>query len=31
VKQTKMSIGPFGFIAILEDTEGNAIGLHSLA
>jgi predicted enzyme related to lactoylglutathione lyase len=31
VKQTKMSIGPFGFISILVDTEGNAIGLHSMA
>jgi len=26
-----MSIGPFGFISILVDTEGNAIGLHSMA
>jgi predicted enzyme related to lactoylglutathione lyase len=25
----KMSIGEFGFISILMDTEGNTIGLHS--
>lgn len=25
----KMSIGPFGFVAVLMDTEGNTIGLHS--
>lgn len=25
----KMSIGPFGFVAILMDVDGNAIGLHS--
>ncbi len=25
----KMSIGEFGFISILQDTEGNTIGLHS--
>ena len=29
VLQPKMSIGEFGFIAILMDTEGNTIGLHS--
>lgn len=29
--QEKMSIGEFGFIAIFEDTEGNAVGLHSHA
>ncbi len=27
--QEKMSIGEYGFIAIFEDTEGNAVGLHS--
>ncbi|NNJ27859.1 VOC family protein [Alienimonas chondri] len=31
VLQPKMSIGPYGFIAILHDTEGNTIGLHSQA
>lgn len=25
----KISIGPFGFVAILMDVDGNAIGLHS--
>ncbi len=25
----KMSIGEYGFIAIINDTEGNMIGLHS--
>jgi predicted enzyme related to lactoylglutathione lyase len=25
----KMSLGDHGFIAIFEDTEGNAVGLHS--
>jgi predicted enzyme related to lactoylglutathione lyase len=25
----KFSIGPFGFISFVEDTEGNMIGLHS--
>lgn len=25
----KMSIGEWGFIAIVQDTEGNVIGLHS--
>ncbi|MEL7148518.1 MAG: VOC family protein, partial [Bacteroidota bacterium] len=29
VLQSKMSIGEFGYIAILMDTEGNTIGLHS--
>ena len=28
--QPKMSIGPYGFIAIVQDTEGNTIGLHSM-
>lgn len=31
VFQPKMSIGPYGFIAIVGDTEGNTIGLHSMA
>jgi predicted enzyme related to lactoylglutathione lyase len=26
----KMSIGPHGFIALVADTEGNTIGLHSM-
>jgi len=26
----KMSIGPYGFIALAKDTEGNMIGLHSM-
>jgi uncharacterized protein len=26
----KMSIGDYGFIALVEDTEGNLIGLHSM-
>jgi len=26
----KFSIGPYGFIALVMDTEGNMIGLHSL-
>jgi uncharacterized protein len=29
--QAKMSIGEHGFIALVEDTEGNRIGLHSMA
>jgi hypothetical protein len=28
--QAKMSIGEYGFIAIVQDTEGNTIGLHSM-
>ncbi|MEM8873245.1 MAG: VOC family protein [Planctomycetota bacterium] len=31
VKQEKMSIGPYGFIAMALDTEGNMIGFHSQA
>jgi predicted enzyme related to lactoylglutathione lyase len=27
----KMSIGPYGFIALVRDSEGNLIGLHSMA
>lgn len=26
----KMSIGEYGFIAMMSDTEGNVIGLHSM-
>jgi len=27
--RSKLNIGDFGFIALIEDTEGNMIGLHS--
>lgn len=30
VQKTKTSIGPYGHIALLFDTEGNMIGLHSM-
>jgi predicted enzyme related to lactoylglutathione lyase len=30
VVMPKMSIGEHGFIALVEDTEGNLIGLHSI-
>ncbi len=30
VVQEKMSIGQYGFIALVTDTEGNMIGLHSM-
>jgi predicted enzyme related to lactoylglutathione lyase len=30
VHKDKLSIGPYGFIALVADTEGNTIGLHSL-
>jgi uncharacterized protein len=30
VFREKMSIGEHGFIAMVEDTEGNMIGLHSM-
>ena len=30
VMKEKFSIGPYGFCAIVTDTEGNAIGLHSM-
>ena len=29
VEKTKMSIGEYGFISLVYDTEGNMIGLHS--
>lgn len=29
VMQEKFSIGAYGFIAMVQDTEGNMIGLHS--
>ncbi|UFS70470.1 VOC family protein [Geomonas sp. RF6] len=30
VQRSKTSIGQYGFISIVFDTEGNAIGLHSM-
>jgi predicted enzyme related to lactoylglutathione lyase len=30
VQRAKMSIGPYGFISLAFDTEGNMIGFHSL-
>jgi predicted enzyme related to lactoylglutathione lyase len=30
IKKDKFSIGQYGFIALVDDTEGNVIGLHSL-
>ena len=30
VFKEKFSIGPYGFIALVTDTEGNMIGLHSM-
>lgn len=30
VIREKMGIGEYGFIGILEDTEGNRLGLHSM-
>lgn len=30
VHKPKMSIGQYGFIALVTDTEGNMIGLHSM-
>ncbi|MCA9140257.1 MAG: VOC family protein [Planctomycetales bacterium] len=30
IHSPKFSIGPYGFIALAVDTEGNIIGLHSL-
>lgn len=30
VKKPKVAIGPNGFIALLHDTDGNVIGLHSM-
>lgn len=31
VERPKMSIGEYGFITLVKDTEGNLIGLHSQA
>jgi predicted enzyme related to lactoylglutathione lyase len=30
IQKEKMSIGPYGFIALVNDTEGNMVGLHSM-
>ena len=30
VEKDKFAIGPYGFIALVTDTEGNMIGLHSM-
>jgi uncharacterized protein len=30
VYKEKMSIGQYGFIALITDTEGNMVGLHSM-
>lgn len=30
VEQSKMSIGQYGFISLVHDSEGNLIGLHSM-
>lgn len=30
VQKTKMSIGPYGHISLVVDTEGNMLGLHSV-
>jgi predicted enzyme related to lactoylglutathione lyase len=30
IQREKMSIGPYGHIALVVDTEGNMIGLHSM-
>ena len=30
IQKAKMSIGQYGFIALVVDTEGNMIGLHSM-
>ena len=30
IEKEKFSIGPYGFVSLVYDTEGNMIGLHSL-
>jgi predicted enzyme related to lactoylglutathione lyase len=30
VEKPKFSIGPYGFVALAHDTEGNMFGLHSM-
>lgn len=31
IQRPKMSIGPYGFISLAFDTEGNMFGMHSMA
>lgn len=31
VVQPKFSVGQYGFVALVQDTEGNIVGLHSMA
>lgn len=31
IVQPRMAIPPHGFIALIEDTEGNVVGLHSMS
>jgi predicted enzyme related to lactoylglutathione lyase len=30
IMREKFAIGPYGFISLVVDTEGNVIGLHSM-
>jgi hypothetical protein len=30
IDRRKLSIGPYGFVSLVVDTEGNRIGLHSM-
>jgi len=30
IEREKFSIGPYGYISLIQDTEGNMVGLHSL-
>jgi predicted enzyme related to lactoylglutathione lyase len=30
IQQPKMSIGQYGYVAVVTDTEGNTVGLHSM-
>ena len=30
VQRPKLGIGPYGFISLIVDTEGNLVGLHSM-
>ena len=31
IHRSKMAIGPYGFISLVVDPEGNLVGLHSMA
>ena len=31
IEKSKFSIGPYGFVALAYDTEGNMFGLHSMS